>query len=150
MAIPTHIAASLVQSTQGQPPVKLLWHTFLMASVTFRIVASPFTRAGTVTLASTVAKLTNRKQALCKTCGLCHNLAFSFIYSLSETACIWCLKAHKQGDNHFCGTACADEAKKKGPCIINIPDDHVTFQSGMLFQVVCSIFKRSTHTNICS
>ncbi|KAK7682519.1 hypothetical protein QCA50_014319 [Cerrena zonata] len=57
-----------------------------------------------------------------KYCSMVHK-------STGENACIWCRKAPKQGDNHFCSTACAEEAKKKGPCIVEIPDDHVTFKS---------------------
>ncbi|CAL1717325.1 unnamed protein product [Somion occarium] len=56
-----------------------------------------------------------------KYCSLAHK-------SLAENSCIWCRKAPKQGDKHFCGLACSDEARKKGPIIVEIPDDHVTFQ----------------------
>ncbi|KAI0080964.1 ADP-ribosylation, partial [Panus rudis PR-1116 ss-1] len=57
-----------------------------------------------------------------KYCGLAHK-------TLAETACIWCRKAPKQGDRHFCGPLCADEARKKGPMIVEIPDDHEVFHS---------------------
>ncbi|KAI0337036.1 hypothetical protein BDW22DRAFT_1340582, partial [Trametopsis cervina] len=55
-------------------------------------------------------------------CGLAHK-------QLAETACLYCRKAQKQGDRHFCGQGCADEATKKSPMILEVPEDHQTFKS---------------------
>ncbi|KAI0695392.1 hypothetical protein BC835DRAFT_1414906 [Cytidiella melzeri] len=55
-------------------------------------------------------------------CGHAHK-------ELAEKACLYCRKAPKQGDRHFCGQACADEATKKGPMILEVPEEHVTFRS---------------------
>jgi len=41
-----------------------------------------------------------------------------------------CRSAAKQGDHHFCGKICADEAASKGPIILEVPEGHVTFSSG--------------------
>ncbi|KAI0790013.1 hypothetical protein C8Q75DRAFT_136034 [Abortiporus biennis] len=48
---------------------------------------------------------------------------------IGENSCLFCRKAKKQGGRHFCSLACAEEAKKKAPMIIEIPEDHVTFKS---------------------
>lgn len=40
-----------------------------------------------------------------------------------------CHKAPKK-QGQFCTKACADEAIKKGPTIIEVPEEHATFKSG--------------------
>ncbi|KAI0777848.1 hypothetical protein BC629DRAFT_1582775 [Irpex lacteus] len=50
-------------------------------------------------------------------------------YRLAEKSCLYCRKVPKQGDQHFCGQACANEAMKKGPLILEVPEDHETFKS---------------------
>jgi len=61
-----------------------------------------------------------------------------------ESACLWCRAAPKQGDRHFCGLACANEAKQKAVALLEVPEDHVTFQS------VTDQFKTSwRHTTHC-
>ncbi len=60
-------------------------------------------------------------------------------YRLAEKSCLYCRKVPKQGDQHFCGKACADEAMKKGPLILEVPEDHETFKSGEdVFRNSCS------------
>jgi hypothetical protein len=41
-----------------------------------------------------------------------------------------CKQAPKQPQSHFCGSACADDAEKNGPMILEVPVGHVTFKSG--------------------
>jgi hypothetical protein len=41
-----------------------------------------------------------------------------------------CRKVAKAQGSHFCGQACNDEAEKKGPMLIEIPNGHMTFKSG--------------------
>jgi hypothetical protein len=75
-------------------------------------------------------------------CGLAHK---EYVYALrarkdtaadvtlprlAEKACLYCRKAQKQGDRLYCGQSCADEATKKGPLVLEVPEDHVTFRSG--------------------
>ncbi|KIM80422.1 hypothetical protein PILCRDRAFT_73161 [Piloderma croceum F 1598] len=55
-------------------------------------------------------------------CSLAHQ-------KLAETICIMCRSAAKQGDHHFCGKTCADEAASKGPIILEVPEGHATFTS---------------------
>ncbi|EGO20711.1 hypothetical protein SERLADRAFT_477146 [Serpula lacrymans var. lacrymans S7.9] len=43
--------------------------------------------------------------------------------------CLLCRTAPKQIESHFCGKACADEAEKKAPMVLKVPEDHVTFAS---------------------
>ncbi|KAF7336996.1 PARP catalytic domain-containing protein [Mycena venus] len=49
--------------------------------------------------------------------------------TLGETICLMCKQAPKQPQSHFCGAACADDAEKNGPMILEIPAGHVTFKS---------------------
>jgi hypothetical protein len=48
-----------------------------------------------------------------------------------DSICLMCRKAGKQSNSHFCGQACKDAAEKKGPMILEVPQGHVTFKSGM-------------------
>ncbi|KAI0784004.1 hypothetical protein BC629DRAFT_1594122 [Irpex lacteus] len=64
----------------------------------------------------------NANGSTSKYCGLAHK-------ELAEKSCLFCRKTQKQGDRHFCGQACADEAVKKGPMILEVPEDHETFKS---------------------
>ncbi|KAJ7279360.1 hypothetical protein C8J57DRAFT_132995 [Mycena rebaudengoi] len=48
---------------------------------------------------------------------------------LGETICLMCKQAPKQRQSHFCDTACAKDAEKNGPMILEIPAGHVTFKS---------------------
>ena len=41
-----------------------------------------------------------------------------------------CRTNPKQGDRHYCGKTCAEEAANKGPVILEVPEGHVTFNSG--------------------
>ncbi|TFK27463.1 ADP-ribosylation [Coprinopsis marcescibilis] len=68
-------------------------------------------------------------------CSLAHK-------TLSENLCILCMKAPKMATSHFCSQTCIDDAEKKGPCILEVPNGHVTFKS------VADQFKASwRHTN---
>ncbi|KAF8176126.1 hypothetical protein K438DRAFT_1518572, partial [Mycena galopus ATCC 62051] len=55
-------------------------------------------------------------------CSLAHKI-------LGETICLMCKQAPKQPQSHFCGAACADDAEKNGPMLLEIPAGHVTFKS---------------------
>lgn len=57
-------------------------------------------------------------------------LSLSPLLRLSETVCLMCHASPRQGDRHFCGKTCADEAASKGPIILEVPVGHVTFNSG--------------------
>ncbi|OBZ66184.1 Poly [ADP-ribose] polymerase 3 [Grifola frondosa] len=57
-----------------------------------------------------------------KYCSIAHK-------RLAETACLWCRSAPKQGDRHFCGTACANDAAKKAVVVLEVPEGHVTFNN---------------------
>ncbi|KAF7378243.1 PARP catalytic domain-containing protein [Mycena sanguinolenta] len=46
-----------------------------------------------------------------------------------ETICLMCKQAPKQPQSPFCGAACAYDAEKNGPTILEIPAGHVTFKS---------------------
>lgn len=54
----------------------------------------------------------------------------SKIRRLGETVCIMCRSNPKQGDRHYCGKTCAEDAANKGPTILEVPEGHVTFNSG--------------------
>lgn len=54
-----------------------------------------------------------------------------------------CRAIPKQGDMHFCGKTCAEEAVAKGPFILEVPEGHVTFVSGKRSRFHC----RSTDDN---
>ncbi|KAJ7197935.1 hypothetical protein GGX14DRAFT_552383 [Mycena pura] len=51
--------------------------------------------------------------------------------NVKETICLMCKQAPKQRQSHFCDAACADDAEKNGPMILEIPAEHVTFKSGV-------------------
>ncbi|KAF7357346.1 PARP catalytic domain-containing protein [Mycena sanguinolenta] len=55
-------------------------------------------------------------------CSLSHK-------TLGETICLMCKQAPKQPQSHFCRAACAYDAEKNGPMILEIPAGHVTFKS---------------------
>ncbi|KIK57329.1 hypothetical protein GYMLUDRAFT_263100 [Collybiopsis luxurians FD-317 M1] len=55
-------------------------------------------------------------------CSLSHK-------TLGETLCLLCLQNPKQTNSHFCSKACADNAEKQGPMILEVPAGHVTFRS---------------------
>ncbi|KAJ7222937.1 hypothetical protein C8J57DRAFT_242270 [Mycena rebaudengoi] len=55
-------------------------------------------------------------------CSLAHK-------TLGETICLRCQQAPKEPKSHFCSTACANDAEKNGPMIIEVPAGHVTFKS---------------------
>ncbi|KAI0090989.1 hypothetical protein BDY19DRAFT_886832 [Irpex rosettiformis] len=64
----------------------------------------------------------NTNGSMGRYCGLAHK-------SLAEKACLYCRKVQKLGDRHFCSSACADEAVKKGPMLLEMSEDHETFKS---------------------
>jgi len=43
-----------------------------------------------------------------------------------------CRSDAKQGDHHFCGKTCADEAASKGPIILEVPEGHIGLATGAL------------------
>ncbi|KAJ6561844.1 hypothetical protein B0H19DRAFT_1209997 [Mycena capillaripes] len=55
-------------------------------------------------------------------CSLAHKI-------IGETICLMCKQAPKQPQSHFCSTACADDAEKNGPMILEVPVGHATFKS---------------------
>ncbi|EAU83112.2 hypothetical protein CC1G_11638 [Coprinopsis cinerea okayama7 len=49
--------------------------------------------------------------------------------TLAENLCLLCLKQTKMANSHFCSQTCIDDAEKKGPAILEVPNGHVTFKS---------------------
>jgi hypothetical protein len=42
-----------------------------------------------------------------------------------------CRQAPKMANSHFCSQTCTDDADKNGPMILEVPQGHSTFKSGM-------------------
>lgn len=47
-----------------------------------------------------------------------------------KNGCLMCGKAVKKG--HFCSQACTSKVEKNAPLLLDVPDTHDTFKSGML------------------
>lgn len=54
-------------------------------------------------------------------------------------ACLVCKKAPKKV-SHFCSRSCAQAAQQNAPGLLEVPEDHVTFRSGVLNFYLQSLF----------